>query len=1018
MYPPARRSDHVDTYFNTAIPDPYRWMEDVDSPEVEAWVTAQNTLTRSILDAVPGRAALHDRLLALTNFERVSAPIVRNQRFVYAHNTGLQNQAVLLWQDGPAGEPHLLLDPNTLSPDGTVALAGISLSPNGTHLAYALSEAGSDWITWHIREIGTGPENSSPNAASPDAPAQTTTSHDLPDRITRSKFSSASWLPDTSGFLYSGYGLPAPEAVISTEAASTTAVIPTGAPTPAAVTPPEAASTTAVISTEAQPTTAVISTEAQRTTAVISTEAQRSGEIPSLQSPDAPAETDAPAKPDTPADTASASTQPKTPDDLKATQHFHKVFLHTLGTPQSADPILYQRPDDGELLLGGHVTYDGRYLLLTASKGHTNQLHAIALDAHLRPTGPLIPIAPPADARYAPIDTDGDTLWLHTTSDAPNGRVLSINLANPARDTWQTILPETPNNLDSVSLVANTLIATYLADAQSQVHLFTPTGTPLGPLELPAIGTVSAFSGRRSDLESFVTFTNFTTPPTILRLDLSTCPSLQPPSSRPSIASGETPVFSSAHTDDNLTVTDPANAIFGCHSEAQPRNPRISPFTMERSDARSSRTPALPHLSQSHGEGWDVSRLPPSLTPFRSPRLTFNPTDFTTSQVFFTSKDGTRVPMFLTHRRGLALDGTNPTLLYAYGGFNISLLPTFSPSHLLWMELGGIFAQPNLRGGGEYGEAWHEAGTRLKKQNVFDDFIAAAEYLITNHYTSPHKLAIEGGSNGGLLVAAVELQRPDLFAAAIAHVGVFDMLRFDQFTIGYAWKPDYGSPSESEPEFRALLRYSPLHNTRPHIPYPPTLVLTADHDDRVFPAHSFKFTAAMQHALSLKTAVISTEGAERRSGENPKFRSSTPAAITSTEAEGPASLAIAAPASPLAAVISTEAQRSGETPVFRSSTPQPITPTAVEGPASLAIAAPASPSAAVISTEAQRSGETPVFRSSTPEAITLTKAPSPTLIRVEVRAGHGAGMPLAKRIDQTVDVYLFLARFLQLNLPE
>ena len=966
MYPPARRSDHVDTYFNTAIPDPYRWMEDVDSPEVEAWVTAQNTLTRSLLDAVPGRAAIHDRLLALTNFERVSAPIVRNQRFVYAHNTGLQNQAVLLWQDGPAGEPHLLLDPNTLSPDGTVALAGISLSPNGTHLAYALSEAGSDWITWHIREIGTGPQNSSPNAASPDAPAQITTSHDLPDRITRSKFSSASWLPDTSGFLYSGYGLPAPEAVTSTEAASPTAVIPTEAPSPTAVIPTEAPSTTAVISTEAQPTTAVISIEAQPTTAVISTEAQRSGEIPSLQSPDAPAKPDTPPEPDAPVDPEPDSTQPTLPDDLKATQHFHKVFLHTLGTPQSADPILYQRPDDGELLLGGHVTDDGRYLLLTASKGHTNQLHALALDANLRPTGPLIAIAPTADARYEPIDTDGDTLWLHTTSDAPNGRVLSIDLANPARDTWQTILPETPNNLDSVSLVANTLIATYLADAQSQVHLFTPTGTPLGPLELPAIGTVSAFSGRRSDLESFVTFTNFTTPPTILRLNLSTSPSPQPPSSRPSIASGETPVFPPAQVGASIAT--------------------------------------------------------PALTPFRSPRLTFNPADFTTSQVFFTSKDGTRVPMFLTHRRSLALDGTNPTLLYAYGGFNISLLPTFSPSHLLWMELGGIFAQPNLRGGGEYGEAWHEAGTRLKKQNVFDDFIAAAEYLIANHYTSPHKLAIEGGSNGGLLVAAVELQRPDLFAAAIAHVGVFDMLRFDQFTIGYAWKPDYGSPSESEPEFRALLRYSPLHNTRPNTPYPPTLVLTADHDDRVFPAHSFKFTAAMQHALSLKTAVISTEGAERRSGDNPAFRSSPPEPAIPTAVEGPASLATAPQASPSTAVISTEGaeRHSEETPAFRSSTAEAVISTEAEGPVSLATAPQASPSTAVISTEGaeRRSGEIPVFRSSTPGAITSTEAPSPTLIRVEVRAGHGAGMPLAKRIDQTVDVYLFLARFLHLNLPE
>ncbi len=816
MYPPARRSDHVDTYFTTPVPDPYRWMEDVDAPEVEAWVTAQNTLTRSVLDPVPGRNSLHARLLALTNFERVSAPIVRNGRFVFAHNTGLQNQAVLFWQDGAQGEPHLLLDPNTLSADGTIALAGLALSDNGTHLAYALAEAGSDWITWHIRAIASGPNGES---------------RDLPDQITRSKFSGASWLPDGSGFLYSGYGLPE------------------------------------------QP---VPPTEAQLPTVVISTEAQRSGAISSLESPNAPAEPDAPAKPALPAEPLSDSAPAVAPNDLKATQHFHKVFLHKVGTPQSADPVLYQRLDDGELLLGGHVTDDARFLLLTASKGHTNQLHALALARDLTPLGDLIPIASIADARYDPIDTDGDTLWVHTTSEAPNGRVVSLNLTTPARETWQTILPETANTLDSVSLVADTLIATYLADAQSQVQRFTPTGTPLGPLELPAIGTVSAFSGRRTDTESFVTFTNFTTPPTILRLDLT------PPTATPAegVISTEAP-----------------------HSEEIP-------------SVKSRSTPAIPNPSVN-------SASTPALTTYRAPKLTFTPADFATTQVFFTSKDGTRVPMFLTHRRGLTLDGNNPTLLYAYGGFNISLLPAFSPSYLLWMELGGIFAQPNLRGGGEYGEAWHEAGTRLKKQNVFDDFIAAAEFLIANHYTNPHKLAIEGGSNGGLLVAAVELQRPDLFAAAIAHVGVFDMLRFDQFTIGYAWKPDYGDPSGNEPEFRALLRYSPLHNTRPNTPYPPTLVLTADHDDRVFPAHSFKFTAAMQHALmqsfketSTPEAVISTEGAERRSGEIPSLKS------------------------------------------------------------------------------------------------------HPTLIRVEVRAGHGAGMPLAKRIDQTVDVYLFLARFLHLSLPQ
>lgn len=577
MYPSARRSDHVDTYFNTPVPDPYRWMEDVDSPEVEAWVSAENTLTRSVLDTVPGREPLRERLLALTNFERFSAPTVRNNRFVYAHNTGLQNQVVLLWQDGPHGEPHLLLDPNTLSPDGTIALAGLALSPDGALLAFALSEAGSDWITWHIKEIGTGPGNSSP---------------DLPDQLTRSKFSSASWLPDSSGFVYSGYGLPA---IHNTDIATEVE----GSASPAGES--EAPSEEAVIPTE---------DEAQRS---------RSGETP-----------------------ASAPAQPtsSTPVDLKSTQRFHQVFLHTLGTPQSADPVLYQRPDDGELLLGGHVTDDGRYLLLTASKGHTNQLHALALNAHFRPTGPLIPIAPTADARYEPIDTSGDILWLQTTSEAPNGRVVTVNLKGPARETWQTILPESANNLDSASLVANTLIATYLADAQSEVHLFTPAGQPLGPLELPAIGTVSAFSGRRTDTESFVTFTNFTTPPIILRLDLSS-PVI------PTGAAGEVEEPASRPTTKAVIST-----------EAQPQAPVISTEAQRSGEipfVKSHRTPAGPGISSpstkavistegAERRSGETPAVAPAqtepkltLTPFRSPVLTFNPADFLTTQVFFPS---------------------------------------------------------------------------------------------------------------------------------------------------------------------------------------------------------------------------------------------------------------------------------------------------------------------------------------------------------------------------------------------
>ena len=661
QYPAARRSDHVDTYFGTQVPDPYRWMEDVDSAEVKTWVDAENSLTRAALDGVPGRAAMHARLTALNNFERFSPPTVRNGRLFFTHNTGLQNQSVLLWQQGIDGTPHTLLDPNTLSADGTVALQSYSFTDDGTLMAYALAEAGSDWIKWHVREVATG--------------------KDLPDVIAWSKFSGAAWLQDGSGFFYSGYGIPPAVAA---------------QPGPAASNP-------------AQPGN----------------------------------------------DAAS----------LKQAQFFHKVFFHKLGTPQTADPVVYERPDDKELLVGADTTDDGRYLLLTASKGEKNTLAALDLrHRDLRKPDPaaLIEIAPTADARYSPVTTDADTLWMYTNADAPNGRVVAVDLLHPEHAAWKVVLPETSNNLEEITMVHDTFVAGYVADAQSRVELHDRAGQLLSTVKLPGIGNATTFTGRRTDSESFFAFTNFTTPATILRLDL------------------------------------PTHAV----------------------------------------------------STYRAPKLNFNPADFETTQVFVTSKDGTRVPVFLTGRRGMARDGNNPTILYAYGGFNISLLPAFSSSNLMWMEMGGLYAQANLRGGGEYGEKWHEAGTLTHKQNVFDDFIAAATYLEHEHYTSPGKLAIEGGSNGGLLVGAVELQRPELFGAALAHVGVMDMLRFDQFTIGYAWRSDYGSPSANETDFRNILKYSPVHNVRPGVAYPPTLVFTADHDDRVFPAHSFKFAAAMQHALT------------------------------------------------------------------------------------------------------------------------------------------------------------------------
>jgi prolyl oligopeptidase len=682
-YPSARTVEQTDDYFGTTVSDPYRWMEDVDSAELKTWIDAENELTQRYLAQVPVRERMQRRLMELINFERYTAPARRGTRYFYSHNSGLQNQNVLYWHTGLDGEPKVLLDPNTFSEDGTVAISGISITDDGLLAAYSIADAGSDWVKWHVRNVTTG--------------------EDLPDVVEWSKFSGAAWLKDGSGFFYQGYDAPEAEA-------------------------------------------------------------------------------------------------------LKTANYFHKVFFHRLGTPQSEDKLIFDRPDDKELNLGAQVTDDGRYLVLHQSKG-TSPNNELAVKDLQQPDAPILRLIDTADATYAPIDNDGTLFWLLTTLDAPNGKVISIDLNHPGREHWKTVIPESTNKLSDISIIDNTFIANYLADAQSQVELRRLDGSLIERLALPAIGTAYGFGGRREDTETFYQFSNFTTPGTTYRLDMKTRKS----------------------------------------------------------------------------------------TIYRQPKLLFDPALYETTQIFATSKDGTRVPMFISHKKGLVLDGTAPTLLYAYGGFNISLMPEFSPSHVMWMEMGGVFAQASLRGGGEYGEAWHEAGTRVRKQNVFDDFISLAEWLIANRYTSPPKLAISGGSNGGLLVAACELQRPDLFGAVVAQVGVMDMLRFDKFTIGWAWKEEYGSPSEDEAEFGAIYKYSPLHNIRAGGRYPATLITTGDHDDRVYPAHSFKYAAALQAA---------------------------------------------------------------------------------------------------------QAGSKPI------------------LIRVETRAGHGAGMPLSKRIEATVDQYAFMARELQVSEPK
>ena len=633
-YPHAKIVDQIDDYHGTKVADPYRWLEDTDSTDTREWIDAENKLTFGYLDQIPYRQAIHDRLKTLWNYERYGVPEQQGSRYFYQHNNGLQNQNVLLVADSVTAEPHLLLDPNTLSADGTVALTGHAISDDGKLLAYGTSASGSDWMEWRVREVDTG--------------------KDLSDDLEWVKFSGASWTKDGKGFFYSRYD------------------------------------------------------------------------------------------------------EPKAGAPLRDANYFHKLYYHRLGTPQSEDKLIYDRPDNKEMGFGGDVTDDGHYLIITVWQG-TSPKNRLYYKDLTDPNSQVIKLLDDFDAQYQFLDNDGPVFWIKTDLEAPRGRVSAIDTRHPERTSWKTIVPQSADKLEHANIINNTFVLSYLKDAQTDVRIYDLDGKFLHNVDLPGIGTAEGFGGKRKYKETFYAFTSFTIPTTIYRYDLSAAKS----------------------------------AVF------------------------------------------------------RQPKVDFDSSKYETKQVFFTSKDGTRVPMFITAKKGLKLDGQNPALLYAYGGFNISLTPAFSVGNAVWLEMGGVYAQPNLRGGGEYGEEWHEAGTLLRKQNVFDDFIGAAEWLIANKYTSPGKLAIRGGSNGGLLVGACVTQRPDLFGAALPAVGVMDMLRFHKFTIGWAWTSDYGSSDDAN-QFKALYAYSPLHNLKPGTKYPATFITTADHDDRVVPGHSFKFAATMQ----------------------------------------------------------------------------------------------------------------------------------------------------------------------------
>lgn len=635
-YPESRTVDVVDDYHGTAVADPYRWLEDVDAPDTRVWIEAQNELTFGYLEKISARDAIEARLTQLWDFPKYSPTWRVADRYFFTKNDGLQDQSVLYVQEGLEGEPRVLIDPNAFSEDGTVALSGLAVSDDARFLAYGTSEAGSDWRTWHVRNIDSG--------------------EDLADRIEWSKFSGASWKKDGSGFYYSAYD------------------------------PPEDG------------------------------------------------------------------------DEYEQVNYNQKLYFHELGTDSADDVLVYERPDHKEWGFSGNVTEDGKFLIITVWEGSSRDNRLFYRE--IGPAdAPIVELLPDADAAYSFVGNDDRTFFFRTNLDAPRGRLIAVDIDRPERDQWTELVAEDEDVLQSASIVADRFVCNYMHDAHDQIRLHALDGSFQREVQLPTLGSVGGFRGDRDHTETFYSFTSFLYPTTIYRYDFVT---------------------------DTSTVS-------------------------------------------------------------RSPDIDFDPTNYTTEQVFYPSEDGTKIPMFLVHRKDLARNGDNPTLLYGYGGFNVSLTPSFSVSRLVWMEMGGVFAMANLRGGGEYGEDWHRAGMLDNKQNVFDDFIAAGEWLIDEGYTSAEKLACMGGSNGGLLVGAVVNQRPDLWGAAIPAVGVMDMLRFHKFTIGWAWVSDYGSSDDPE-QFEILRAYSPYHNIEAGTEYPAVMVTTADHDDRVVPGHSFKYAARLQAA--------------------------------------------------------------------------------------------------------------------------------------------------------------------------
>jgi len=634
-YPDTRKVDTVDVYHGTEVPDPYRWLEDLDSDDTRAWIEKQNEVTFSYLEEIDGRDLIRERMTELFDYPKYDVPTRRNERLFFERNEGLQNQPVVVTLRAASDEePSVLFDPNEWSDDGTVALSSMVPSPNGDQVAYGVSESGSDWRTIKVRDVETG--------------------DDLEEELKWVKFSEPTWAPDGSGFYYGRYPEPAEGEAY---------------------------------------------------------EAQTKG---------------------------------------------MKLFYHEVGTPQSDDRLVFERPDDPKIGFGADVSDDGTYLVISAWKG-TAEKNLLYVKDLQDPDATVEPVIDEMEASYEFIGNDGSTFFLLTNDDAPNKRLVAFDVSDPETG-MTTLITESDAVLQDVERAGDRFLVHALDDVKARLTVHALDGTQQREIELPAIGSITQMTASPESDHVYYGFASFTYPTTIYHGSLS----------------------------------DETEQVF--------------------------REPEIP--------GFDADR-------------------YTVKQAFYTSDDGTEVPMFIVHRKGISMDGSNPTLMYGYGGFNVSLTPRFSVGRLAWLEMGGVYAVPNLRGGGEYGQAWHEAGMLENKQNVFDDFAAAGRYLIEDGYTTSEKLAIAGGSNGGLLTGASLIQNPDLFGAAIVAVGVLDMLRYHKFTIGWAWVPEYGSSDDPE-QFEYLYEYSPLHNVEDGEAYPATLITTADTDDRVVPAHSYKFAARLQ----------------------------------------------------------------------------------------------------------------------------------------------------------------------------